>query len=307
MGMKNRKTVKCKIKIPALKLRYRLLLYAVMILSVILSLINVSAGGLPYAAGIACYSVAAVTLAVSCCYLILDIKYGIREKIKPGIEANPYTSRVVKDYRYRTVIFSVPGLIFNMVFAVFNGVIGLFSRSPWFGTLSAYYILLSAMRFNALRHNRRLPEMENTGELILAEISVYRSCGILLVIMTAALGGAVILLVNLEGGKNYPGFTIYAVAAYAFYKIIISVIHVVKSRMLNSPLLVMIRDISYIDACVSILSLQTAMFAAFGEGQEDFIKFMNGMTGTAVCLMTLAMGIHMIHFSGKMKRRLLRR
>jgi len=52
-----------------------------------------------------------------------------------------------------------------------------------------------------------------------------------------------------------------------------------------------IRKIGYMDACVSILTLQTAMFATFGNHQRELEKMMNGITGAAVCLIVLGMGI----------------
>lgn len=113
-----------------------------------------------------------------------------------------------------------------------------------------------------------------------------------------------ILMVCEEEGKSYPGFLIYAVAAYTFYKIILSIINLVKVRKFKSPLLMAIRDIGYIDACVSVLSLQTAMFASFGSEQESFIKLMNGATGSVVCLLVLGIGIYSVRQANKMKRKL---
>ena len=101
----------------------------------------------------------------------------------------------------------------------------------------------------------------------------------------------VILLGHSQGGKSYPGFTIYAVAAYAFYKIIAAVIHMVKVKRQGSPLLTILRRVNYIDACVSILTLQTAMFASFSAEGEAFMRTMNGMTGGIVSLMVLVLGI----------------
>ena len=69
------------------------------------------------------------------------------------------------------------------------------------------------------------------------------------------LDGAVVLLVHNEGGKSYPGTLVLAVGAYTFYKIIMSVIHMVKAKRLKSPLLVAVRNIGYVDALVSMLSL----------------------------------------------------
>ena len=105
------------------------------------------------------------------------------------------------------------------------------------------------------------------------------------------LAGAAVLLVNSEGGKSYPGYAIYAVAAYTFYKIIMSTIQVLKVGKRKSPLLTITRRIGYIDACVSILTLQTAMFASFASGQEDFMLMMNAATGAVVCMMVLGLGI----------------
>jgi len=40
----------------------------------------------------------------------------------------------------------------------------------------------------------------------------------------------------------------------------------------KSKLIMTIREIGYIDACVLILKLQTAMFASFGNPQESWHK-----------------------------------
>lgn len=288
-------------KIPRLRLQFRLLLYLLMVLFVALALISVVLKCFPYVAEIVFYVLAAVTLSVGSFYLVLDIKYGIKEIIKPGIEANPYTSRVVRDYRLRTILFAVPGLASNVIFAVLNGITGMISRSAWFGSLSAYYILLSVMRLGAVKQERKISKIEQNTERIGKEIAIYRKDSVLFIIMAVVLGGMVILLEASLGGKTYPGFTIYAAAAYAFYKIVISTINMIKVNNRKSPLLTIIRKIGYIDACVSILTLQTAMFASFANNEEKFTKLMNGITGVVVCLMVLGLGIQGIYSSKKMK------
>ena len=106
----------------------------------------------------------------------------------------------------------------------------------------------------------------------------------LFLFMAVVLSGAVICCKIRKAGKNYPGFMIYAVAAYTFYKIIMSTIQVIKVGKRRSPLLSITRRIGYIDACVSILTLQTAMFASFSSGEEQFIKLMNGEHGERWCV-----------------------
>lgn len=287
--------------IPSLRLRYRVLLYFVTTICIILSLLEVNLQCFPYLIGILFYALSAITLTASCYYMIIHIRQHIREIIKPAIAANPYTHKITTDYRLRTILFAVPGMIGNIVFAVFNGVIGIAGRSAWFGTLSAYYILLSIMRAGIVRQEKEIAAIEEKQEHMRRELSVYRRNSVLFIFMAVVLAGAVILLLNAQGGKNYPGFTIYAVATYTFYKIITSTIQVVKVGKRKSPLLSITRRIGYIDACVSILTLQTAMFASFAVGEEEMIKMMNAMTGTVVCLMVLGLGIQGLFCSRKEK------
>lgn len=288
---KEKKKKKLSSYIPSLCLPYRIFLYFVTIVCCILAMLDVTVHCFPYISGIIFYVLAALTLAASSYYIIIHIRQTIRETIKPAIAANPYTNKVTTDYRLRTILFAVPGMVSNIIFAVFNGVIGITSHSAWFGTMSAYYILLSIMRVGIVRQERKIAAIKEKKEHIHQEQAVFRRNSVLFMFMAVVLAGAVILLLNSQGGKNYPGFTIYAVATYTFYKIIMSTIQVIKVGKRKSPLLSITRRIGYIDACVSILTLQTAMFASFANGEEQMVKLMNGITGTVVCMMVLGLGI----------------
>lgn len=296
-----------RIRIPELKLHFKILLYLATVICAVLSMLAIQ-GIFPYIVELMIYTFAGVTLSAACYYLVKDViclKNGMKEKVRPVIEGNSFANRMATDYRYRTVLFAVPGLLLNIIYAAFHGVVAIFTHSAWLGTLSAYYIILSVMRFSVIWYDRKVSDMEQTKEVMLKEVSVYRRCGIFFVIMTVALIGAVILMVKSEGGKSYPGYLIFVVAAYTFCKIIISVIHVIKVRRLKSPILITIRNISYVDACVSILTLQTAMFASFGGGAVEFEQQMNAITGGIVCLMVLTLGIGSMVSSSKMKKRIM--
>ena len=158
------------------------------------------------------------------------------------------------------------------------------------------------MRYSVIRYDRKLAKTGHGRELRLQELRVYRNTGILLSFLTIALAGAVILLVNQEGGKSYHGYMIFVVAMYTFYKAIISIINIMRARKMQSPLLVTIRNIGYADALVSVLSLQTAMFSSFGEDSNIDPTLTNGIIGACVCIMTLAIGIYMIRSAGKQRR-----
>lgn len=291
-----------KIKPPKLPMGVRLLLYFITLLFGILSIAETIYEHFYYAVDIFIYVVAACSLAVTCYYLTKDITGAGKKIVRLAIEGNAFINRIYSDYRYRTVLFTLFSFLLNMIFAISNGIFGILNHSPWLGTLSAYYIFLSIMRFGTVRYERKVSKEKPDKDLIIQELNVYRNTGILLALITIALGGAVILLVNHEGGKSYPGYMIFVVAMYTFYKAIISVINIVRARKLKSPLLVTIRNIGYADALVSVLSLQTAMFESFGENSNIEPWVMNGITGACVCIMILAIGIYMIYSSGRQKK-----
>ena len=287
-------------RMPRLSAGQRFLLYVVTILFIVLSLLGAGLEYFPYAVRIVIYVAAMCLLSAAVFYLVSDIKNGMIVSIKKKIERNVYLRKLKENDRLRMILSAVPGTAGNIIFALMNGGIGLISHSAWFGSLAAYYILLSIMRVRIVWQERKFVKLDQQ-ERMKNEIRIYRKNSVLFLFMTIVLAGMVILLVHSQGGKEYPGFTIYAAALYMFYKMTASIVHLVRERKRKSPMLMILRKVGYIDACVSMLTLQTAMFAAFG-GERWFVRYMNGISGTAVCLMILGFGIQGIYRFGKMRK-----
>lgn len=292
---------KPKFRMPILTLWKRILLYLATILFAALALYFAAVEEEALLIQVPCYVCAAITLAFSCYYLVFDIRY-IADREKNTIEVkNPFVNRFLTDTRYKIFTTSVFALVLNVAFAIFNGAIGIISKSAWFGTLSAYYLLLAGVRLTIIYHETHAKKKTPQKQL-LGEIEVYRRCGISLVWMTVPLGATVYLLTSFEGEKYYPGLTIYVVATYTFYKVVMAVINMLKAERGKDPLIMAARQIGYADAWVSLLSMQAAMILSFGEGQREFSKIMNGITGEVVSVIILITGLRMIHLAGKMKR-----
>lgn len=145
-----------KIRLPKIKGKFRLLLYLVTLVFCALSIAETMFGYFSFAIEIVIYVIAAITLAATCCYLAGDLKRGIRRFVRTVIEGNALANRVYSDYRYRTVLFTLFSFLLNLFYAASNGIYGIVSRSPWLGTLSAYYIFLSIMRYGVIRYDRKL-------------------------------------------------------------------------------------------------------------------------------------------------------
>lgn len=204
------------------------------------------------------------------------------------MEKRKFTSAIINDYGFRAVTFSTLAFTVNVAYAVFNGAMGILSRSVWFGALSLYYIVLSALKAYVIIGSRRINKLTNDRPLLLARM--YRNCGSSLIILSIALSGAVAQMALTDQGFKYADIMIYVAACYAFYKITIAIIQFVKSRRHGRTINETFGLINLSDGLVSILALQTALLAAFGEGNN---KLYNAITGTAVMLMIIAIGIFM--------------
>ena len=83
------------------------------------------------------------------------------------------------------------------------------------------------------------------------------------------------------------------IATYTFYKIIMAIINLVKTKKYKSFLLITIRNIALADAAVSIFSLQRSMLVSFEGMTSENIRIMNICTGIGVCLIVFTLGLIM--------------
>lgn len=260
------------------------------ILAVIQSQIDV----LPQALGIILYVLAAAFLAAACVCVYRDLRKGIIGRLLDRVKRTDLGGRFLEDYSFRTVLTTVPGVGINVVYTVYNGVIGVMNRSAWFITMTVYYSLLGIMRYRAVSMERKKSRMEDPEMIRKQELSVMKTDGILLLVLNLALSGIVLLTIAKGHSRKYPEIIAISVAAYTFYKITMAVVNMVKVRKLQSPVLVTIRNIGVADALVSVLTLQTTMIASFQKTDGMDGAWMNGITGLAVCLLVAALGVSMI-------------
>lgn len=222
--------------------------------------------------------------------------------IRNGIENHPFVKKALgiplfdkylKEAAFRTETSLYLGLFINLLYVALKLGSGIYYRSIWFGSLAVYYFLLAVMRFSLLHHVR---SRRDDG---ISQWKRYRFCGIVLLFMNQALAAIVVIVVKQNKGFEYAGSLIYAMALYAFYAVITSVINVVKFRKYGSPVLSAAKVINLTAALVSMLSLETAMLAQFGEDDVMFRQIMTSATGAGVCFIVLGMAVFMIAKSTK--------
>lgn len=214
---------------------------------------------------------------------------GIVKKIRQGIYNNSFGNRFMTDTWYRVKFTLRLSLAVNVFYSVFKFIMGIMLSSTWLGAVAVYYIIMSVTRYLLLRHMNR----SGLAQDLIAEHKRVRICGYLVVVVNVALSGMVVQMIWKNESYSYPGFLIFAAAAYAFYSVTMSIINIIRYRKKNSPVLSAAKTIGLVSALVSILALQTAMITQFGEdGQFQFV--MNIITGTVVCALVMTLAVYMI-------------
>lgn len=233
------------------------------------------------------YGLAGTTLAYTV-YIIVKFAPIIKNAVIEMLRAFGFTRKFLDEYSFRSIIMATISLAINIAYTVFNIVLAIISSSLWFGAIGMYNSILMILRGDTILSRHKNPK------------SSYLRCAILLIFLSIFLSLAVWQMVANNLSFNYPDLTIYAFAAYAFYKIISAIISLAKTRNENLTIKATKR-IGFADALVSILSLQTALLSTFSDDTMNQGAF-NAATGAIVCALTLAIGITMLITAIKEKK-----
>lgn len=242
------------------------------------------------------YVMASYALVITVIWAV-KILYWIRSRIMDiplvkKILGHPLYEKYIKRIIFRVKLSLYQGLFINSLYAGTKFFSGIYYHSVWLVMLAVYYVLLVVMRVFLLAFVRNTKE---TGREQALEWKKYRQCGIALLFMNQVLMGIVVFVVVKNRSFEYRGVLIYAMALYSFYAVIISIRNMVKVRRYASPVMSAARVINMTAALVSLLSLETALLARFGEpGQTVFRQVMVSITGGGICIVVLGMAVFMI-------------
>ena len=158
------------------------------------------------------------------------------------------------------------GIVADFAFAAFRGFLGIRYASVYALSAAAYYLMLG-------------------------------------LVLNIPAGGMLLLLVKDNPASSYPGDTIYAVAAYTFYMLTLSVIHLIKRKELGSPILSAAAALNFIAALMALSGLQNSLISEFSPGDEAYRVLMNTLTGTGVWFLAVGISVFMMISSSVRKRK----
>ena len=243
----------------------------------------------------AIYVLSFYTLMVDCIFFSIVFPKQYR-KMQQKVYGSKYGNRYKTDIAFHTHVWLYISLAFKIIYIGTNLISFFLYRSMWFAIFVGYYATLAIMLFLLLLYMQKNKLNEN----LIGEWKRARLCSYILLSINFALSGAVLMILYQNKSFEYNGILIYAMAAYTFYITIRAIIDVIKYRNNPSPILKIRKVINLSAALVSMLALETAMFAQFGADMLPEHKWLFvALTGAGVSIIVVTLSLSMIIRSTK--------
>ena len=181
----------------------------------------------------------------------------------------------------------------NLLYAVFNGILAGVYSSWWFLTLCAFYAMLGFMRLSAvtIQKSRHRTEM-----------SVMKHNGIAMIFLAVVLSGMVLLTIRETINAPRHNIVMITIATVTFFMACLAVRNMIKAHRDKSAQMITLRNISCAGAIASILSLERSMLATYGDISSTFSRRMEAASGAVAFVLLIVLGVGMIIHAGVYKR-----
>ncbi len=173
-------------------------------------------------------------------------------------KAKQFLEKWKRDYAFKTLAGSLLSFGVTVLFAFYNGFLGIHLSSIWHGSICVYYLLLVTIRGMIL-----LAEKNNRAskERAACRRRIFFISAVMLLALNLALIFPISQMVLLEKPVNMGMIPAIAMAAYTTWKLTMASVHVRKQRRnsQDNVLVAELRTINFIDALVSIITLQNTL------------------------------------------------
>lgn len=192
-----------------------------------------------------------------------------------------------KDYAFKTIVSSIISFSVTVLFALYHGFLGIHLSSIWHGSfvfLSSLVairgmILLTEKGIQYGRTGKRTPQAQNFSH------QFHYAFGAKYGIDTPNFIDG-----NIEKPVNMGQIPAIAMAAYTTYKLTMAFVHIQKKKRskFNNALVVELRTINFIDALVSILTLQnTLIMVNQTESSANNMLTLSAISSAAIYIVIL--------------------
>lgn len=191
------------------------------------------------------------------------VDHSIRGRLRRTVE------RWRRDYSFQTMAGACVSFCVTLLFAFYHGYLGLCFSSAWHKSIGIFYLLLTAIRGCVLlsekRNTSRPEEMRRV-----CRRRIFLISSLMLLLLDLSLIIPIVLMALLAKPTNIGIHPAIAMATYTTYKIIAASLHIHKQKRASHQNLLIseLRVINFIDALVSILTLQSTLILVNQESSD---------------------------------------
>lgn len=213
-----------------------------------------------------------------------------RKKIKAIVE------KWKNDYTFKTMAGSAISLSVTILFALYNGFLGVRLLSVWYGSICVFYLLLIAIRGMILiteKKNMARGEQERARRRHKAAVV----SSVMLLALNLALILPILQMVALEKPVNMGSIPAITMATYTTYKLTMASVHIQKQRRSGhgNVLVAELRTINFMDALVSVLTLQnTLIMVERTESSGNDMLLLSAVSSAAIYAAILLITIRLL-------------
>lgn len=177
-------------------------------------------------------------------------------------------------------------LAVTALFAFYNGFLGIYHASLWHGTICVYYLVLVILRTTIIAAKKSAGRKAETDR---TQTKVYIASAALLLFLNLCLVVPVSLMVVQQKPVNMSLIPAIAMAAYTTYKVVMASVNLKRKKRSSDRLVRLLRAINFIDALVSVLSLQNTLIMVNMTGDGSEMLTLTAITSAAIMLTVLAL------------------
>ncbi|MBQ2154593.1 MAG: hypothetical protein II437_05990 [Oscillospiraceae bacterium] len=192
------------------------------------------------------------------------------------------------DYDFKTVTAALGSLFVTALFALYNGFLGVYHASLWHGSICVYYLVLVGLRTMIIAARKNA---ERKADLKRAQKKVYIASAALLLFLNLCLVVPVSLMVLRQKPVNMSLIPAIAMAAYTTYKVVMASVNLKRRKRSSNRLVRLLRTISFIDALVSVLSLQNTLIMVNMKDDGSEMLTLTAITSAAIMLTVLVLSV----------------
>lgn len=180
---------------------------------------------------------------------------------------NDFYQKWKTDFEFRTIANSLLSSVITVLFDLYNSVLGVRYGIIWNGCISIYYFLLTILRgvisYGAIKYGESDDKNRNMVHLV---------SSLILIVLNVSLVVPITLMVLNRKSVSMTMIPAISMAAYTTYKVVMASANMKRARHTKDILVKLLRNINFIDAVISILTIQnTLLVVKASADRQDMI------------------------------------